>query len=249
MLSFNKLFPPAIISEYKVEKRNTVAKIDKSNEDLIIESLFQQTNKCKGEDGRTYQYIDEEGNYISARVSPYSHNIFDNLEPEIKELVLTLIDKGYLTCSSCQGHPDRKYRFFTIAFNSYQQLTNFKETLQSFNLPIHFKEHDLSDPNCDFKVIYQQNKFANKKLSMKDYDKLSNNYNDIVKYFNMMFFRDYKEYYLLETRIASGSDARNMFEYIMYRPYLSLLYCFRNYYTKKLHNRIINNLREYEDKL
>lgn len=249
MLSFNKLFPPAIFSEYKVEKRKAATKIVQSNEELIIESLFQQTNKFTGLDGRTYQYIDESGNYISARVSPYSPNIFNNLEPEIKDLVLTLIDKGYLTCSSCQGHPDRKYRFFTIAFESHQQLETFKETLQSFNLPIHFKEHDLHDPNCEFKVVFQQDKLSNKKMSMDDYKQHLNSYNATVGYFNMMFFREYKNYYLLETRIASGPDAKNMFEYIVCRPYYSSLFYFRNYFTKKLHKCIINNLKEYEDKL
>ena len=249
MLRINELFPPAITSEYKAEESTRSVKHSSTNEELTVKSLFQHNNAFTAKDGRTYQYMDDAGKYISARVSPYSPNIINNIEPGISNIVIALINKGYLTCSSCQGHPDRKYRFVTIAFNTEQQLLRFKQNIQSFNLPIHFKEHNIKDPNCEFKVVYQQDKFVGRKLSMDDYQGLSNNYTDIIKYFNLMFFREYSTYYLLEVRIASGPDAKNIIEYISRRPYYGLMYVLREYYTKLLYSKLTTDLPEYEDKL
>ena len=229
-------------------QRATLAKRRNNDEELITASLFQGGNRFQATDGRTYQYVDADGKYISARVSPYSPNIFNNVEPEIRDVVLSLIGKGYLPCSSCQGHSDRRYRFVTVAFNTRTQLEKFKEDVRKFRLPIHFKEHNLKDPVCEFKVVYDQTKFKDTQLSMDQYKQLSNSYADIVKYFNIMFLREYTQYHLLEFRIASSPDVKNMLEYLLYKPYYYMWYLFRNYFTKKLNDKI-STMPEYEDKL
>jgi hypothetical protein len=244
------LVPPAIIREYKAEQKITKQSLSITDEESIIFSLFKGTNKCVGKDGRTYQYIDENGEYVSARVSPYSSNIFNNIEPGVKDLVLTLISKGYLTCSSCQGHSDRKYRFVSIAFNTKEQLNDFKSSIESFRLPVVFKFHNLKDPYDDFKLIYNQSKYKNQKLSVEDYKSIAVDYIDKVNYFNLMFFRSYEDYHLLELRIASSPDYDNLlWKRIITYPYYTILYFFRDRYTKMLTNKIKNELKYYEDTL
>ena len=76
--------------------------------------------------GRTYCFQDEDGNYVSTFVSQYSDIIEQNLEPRVKEGVLALHAKGYLTFTSCQGHDDSKHRYIGVVFNNKEQKKEFK---------------------------------------------------------------------------------------------------------------------------
>ena len=233
----NIINPAAIISEYK----SVSSKSQKSvftNRELLQRSFFQNTNKFKGIDGRTFDYIDENGEYVSSRVSPYSLFIEDNLEPKIKDVVLVLLKKGYLTTDSCQGHSDRKYRFVNVAFNTQQQLEKFKKFI-SINKFISFEEIDLREPQKNgYVVVYDQ--CGNNNQSIEKMKKNSSSYGDCVDYFNMMFLRDYDNYFLLKVKISDGES---------FSPIKRVIYYFFNDYYTKNFLKSLQNMPDYEDKI
>lgn len=238
-------FPPAIIHEYRREAKQVKKEkaSEPSNEDLLIRSFFNSTNKLRGADGRTYEYIDEDGNYVSRRVSPYSVHIFDNLEPLVKDLVLKLIEKGYLTTDSCQGHSDRKYSFVNVAFNSEKQMNDFINFFKLFNSNIKYKIIDLKNPKSNgFRFVYNQQKFNHKKLKVKDYTNLTYTYKEAIMYFNTMFMRNYSDYYLVQIILTDGRKILDPINYITY-------HFFRKQRINNILKHIENNLPNYEDKL
>ena len=83
----------------KEYKTNTKVAID-DNEEILNYALFKHSNKFKTKDGRPYEYIDKDGEYVSSHVSPYNPFIDENIDPGVFDLVMLLINKGYLTCSS-----------------------------------------------------------------------------------------------------------------------------------------------------
>lgn len=107
-------------------------------------AMFVEGNPHRGEDGRTYVRIDEDGNYISTFVSQYSDIIRENLEPGVKEAVLKLHEKGYLTFTSCQGHEDTKYRYIGVLFNTKEQKQEFIDNVNKFNCDIHWYDNVIN---------------------------------------------------------------------------------------------------------
>ena len=95
-------------------------------------------------DGRTYVEKDEDGNYISSFVSQYSNIIKDNLEPGVKEAVLKLNEKGYLTFTSCQGHDDSKYRYIGVLFNTVEQKRQFISEVDNLWCDIHWYDNIIN---------------------------------------------------------------------------------------------------------
>ncbi len=95
-------------------------------------------------DGRTYCFQDEDGNYVSTFVSQYSSIIKDNLEPGVKEAVLALHKKGYLTFTSCQGHDDSKHRYIGVLFNTKQQKADFIKEMNDFDCDIYWYDNVIN---------------------------------------------------------------------------------------------------------
>jgi len=257
MLDKNLFSPPAIIRRYEEKIPVKVYAKDYSdpNEKRLNHAFFKHSNKLKGPDGRTYEYIDSNGEYVSSTVSPYSRFIEDNIEPGVFDLVISLINKGYLTCSSCQGHSNRKYRFVTIAFNTKKQLNDFKKSILKSKLPLNFRISKKKNQAWHgHSIVYDNKKFKNN-MTVQEFNKLSKKISekDFVKYYNIMFFRNYKEYYLMEIRIASQSDCHASFfgvlKWIFQYPYYFIIYKFRNYYTKKFTNYINKYVKDYKDKI
>jgi len=233
--------PPGVISEYKQQKINKKKKFQYSNDEILKDGFFNSTNQLKGKDGRTYQYIDNNGEYVSCRVSPYSPYIFDNLEPQIKDLILTLLDKDYLTSDSCQGHKDRKYSYFCVVFNTKNNLNKFRSCIESFNMKISFQIINLKNSNqTTYGLIYDQNKFLNKKLTVQEYKNLNYSYQDAIDYFNLMFLRDYKEVYMLAVIVCDGRKGASLIQKIIY-------HFFKENYIKKLTNKIKHNMLNYNE--
>jgi hypothetical protein len=239
----------------KEYKTNTKVAID-DNEEILNYALFKHSNKFKTKDGRPYEYIDKDGEYVSSHVSPYNPFIDENIDPGVFDLVMLLINKGYLTCSSCEGHSDRKFRYVTIAFNTMEQLNNFKKNILKSKLPLNFRISDKKNQAWyGHNVTYNYKEIKEKKLSVQEFIKISGKITeeDFVKHYNTMFLRDYTEYYLMQIRIASLPETNFTFlgilKYIFQYPYYFVVYKFRNYFTKKLTEYIKNNIKDYEDKI
>jgi hypothetical protein len=255
MLDRNLFSPPAIIRKYEIKIPTKVYAKDYSdpNEKRLNYAFFKHSNKLKGQDGRTFEYIDSNGEYVSSVVSPYSLFIENNIEPGVFDLVISLINKGYLTCSSCQGHSDRKYRFVTIAFNTKKQLNNFKKSILKSNVPLNFRiSKKKNQAWIGHSIIYDEKKIKHN-MTVQDFNELSKKISekDFVRYYNIMFLRNYKKYYLIEVRIASQSDCYpsilGVLKWIFNYPYYYVIYKFRNYYTKKLTNYINMHVKNYKD--
>jgi len=94
--------------------------------------------------GRTYCYKDEDGNYVSTFVSQYSDIIERNLEPRVRDAVLALHEKGYLTFTSCQGHDESKHRYIGVLFNTKQQKSDFIKSVNDLNCDIHWYDNIIN---------------------------------------------------------------------------------------------------------
>jgi hypothetical protein len=252
-MGVNIFNPPAIIREHRQEQSNRQV-LHSSNEDILVHAFFKGTNKYRGPDGRTYMYIDNDGKYVSTRVSPYSPFIYDNIEPGVIDLIKVLHNKGYLTSDSCQGHEDSHYRFVMLCFNTRDQLEDFKQNIESFNLPIQFQDNiinkDNSPSSIGYGLVYDQLSVT-KRLDRKDFKMIPYSYEDAVKYFNLMFIRDYTEYHLLKVSICSNLTYK---ERTFKRAYMAVYYFFlykffRDYYTRKLTDKVSKYLPEYADKI
>lgn len=107
-------------------------------------AMFVEGNPKTGEDGRTYVRQDEDGNYISTFVSQYSDIIKENLEPGVRDAVLKLHEKGYLTFTSCQGHDDSKYRYIGVLFNTKEQKQEFINSVNALNCNVHWHDNVIN---------------------------------------------------------------------------------------------------------
>ena len=122
----------AVVREYKAEKRVTRV-IPKQNRKSLAEMLKQAQHTLINSNikGRIF-FKSRSGQYVATNVSPYSKEFEKNLEPKVKDSILMLRDKGYLTLSSCQGHCLNSKRYITLAFYSKERAEQFVEEL---NIP------------------------------------------------------------------------------------------------------------------
>lgn len=63
--------------------------------------------------------------------SPYANNFEAILDPGIKEVVLALNAKGYLTASSCEGHMPHKPRYINLCFGSEKARDEFNHKISN----------------------------------------------------------------------------------------------------------------------
>ena len=155
--------------------------------------------------GRTYCFKDEDGNYVSTFVSQYSDIIEDNLEPEVKEGVLALHKKGYLTFTSCQGHDDSKHRYIGVVFNTKEQKRQFVSEMNSLGCDIHWYDNVIntverpckevpwwSDGGITLHIVYDDllyHEAPQQRRREKPYTDL-----DLTKFWNIQTNRNYTHY-------------------------------------------------------
>jgi hypothetical protein len=230
--------PPAIISEAPQYKKQNKKNDSLSFKDKLKNHLFFGSIKYRGNDGRTYNYIDKNGEHVSSFLSPYNSKILDNVEPKIKNLVKILINKGYLTASSCQGHPydDIHIRYITIAFINEEEKINFISKINSFKLPIYwyenflnFKENPKKPENREGMTMAINMKDVNftsiESLRESGYSK-----KDLIDFWNIMFSRNYDEYHAVSMFICSCPGDISWIE----RFKIKFQWPLRDYYTKKI---------------
>ena len=242
--------PPAIIATAPAFKEAPAIQKERIEfEDKLRRQMFFGSISKREPDGRTYNYIDENGEYVSSFLSPYNKNILENVEPEIKNLISALLNKGYLTAASCQGHTGGKEkslsRWVMISFISLEEQNRFISQINSFKLPVFWyfnflntvenpkieETRDGKSLSINFKDI--QHKSINEAKDIRYTNK------DLANYWNIMFARNYAEYYPVMMCICSCPGDISFFEKIK----TFMFWPFRNYYTTKLTAKIksINN--------
>ncbi len=154
-------------------------------------------------------------------VSPYSKNLSEYIDNEIRELVLLFLAKGYLTVSSCQGHHPWQARYIILAFGKSEHRDSFVEILRSFesyNLFILKKMETTSIETIDQETTHWQSR------------------QNEVEGFNQMFMRTYDEYFFLRITIGKSVIQTNLKnQSYIFRVYLdlkSILYGFHNFFFR-----------------
>ena len=237
-MSFNIFNPPAIVAP--APSRRAIAQYQEQIEfeDKLRRHLFYGSIKLRGEDGRTYNYIDKNGEYISSFLSPYNSKILDNVEPQIKPVISTLISKGYLPAGSCQGHPKQGIftRWVTLAFVSDEERKKFIDKVNSYNLPVYWYFNFLDFEEAP--KLPEKREGATISINMRDQkyntieEQRSSKYSkkDLTDFWNIMFARKYEEYFPVKMFICSCPGDVTLYN----RFKMALQWPFRDYYTKKL---------------
>jgi hypothetical protein len=242
--------PPAIVASAPAFKEaSAIQKEHIEFEDKLRREMFFGSISKRGPDGRTYNYIDENGEYVSSFLSPYNKNILDNVEPEIKNLISILLSKGYLTAGSCQGHTTGKEkslsRWVMISFISQEERDQFISQINRFKLPVFWYFNFLN--TVENPKLKETREGKSLSINFKDIQHKSIDEarcyrytnKDLTDYWNIMFARKYAEYYPVMMCICSCPGDISIFEKIK----TFIFWPFRNYYTAKLTAKIksINN--------
>lgn len=191
----------------------------KNMEELHRYSLFEKHIKFRGADGRTFDYVDEKGKYISHYVSQFSSIINDNLEPGVAVLVRLLHLKGYLTMGSCQGHEDSPFRWVSLAFPERSQLDDFMKMVDKFELPItwyenflNFREKNKTFDDNSYQVSFTWNQYNPISRSLESLREQGYSEDELTIYLNIMYSRDHKKYHLVKMVIASKMGDKSFFD-------------------------------------
>ena len=147
--------PNGLFAEKPVlQEKNTVKKAINNFEDDsdFVYYLTHKTNNVHHKDGRIYLKINSNGELFAQSVSTYSETFFQNIEPKIKNLIQALIDKRYLTYSSCEGHGMSFRRYVGLAFSDEESREHLINEIKKLKLPgVNFiKKNSVSNNKLEF---------------------------------------------------------------------------------------------------
>lgn len=211
--------------EYRVQyeqQQTQEEELLRSPEDCHRYAMF-----VKGNDhlinGRTYVFKDEHGNYVSTFVSQYSDIIKKNLEPGVRDAVLALHEKGYLTFTSCQGHNDSKHRYIGVVFNTQEQKQQFMDEINSLNCNIHWYDNVInsterpakevpwwSDGGITLHIIWDDNSFS--KVSLMERRERPYTDEELIKFWNVQMWRNYQHYEAIVFSFGYPMVEKNIWE-------------------------------------
>ena len=175
----------------------------KTAEDRHHYAMFKKGNKYNS-NGRTWIFVDEHGEHVSSFVSQYSNIIDNNLERGVKDAVLALHNKGYLTFTSCQGHSDTKYRYIGVVFSTTEQKTNFIKEVTELDCDVHWYDNSINTierpatelpwwaDGIRLHIVYDDNSFEKSNII----DRRDKPYTDeeLTKFWNIQMCRSYTHY-------------------------------------------------------
>lgn len=191
------LFAEKATIQENIELKQVKNQFEKTDE--LIYHLTHNTNNIKHKDGRIYLKINANGELFAQSISPFSKTFLDNIEPKIKELIESLIDKRYLTYSSCEGHNMTFRRYVGLAFAeeaSRDHLINEIKKLNLYGIEYHSRN---SVANCPIEFNDKGNYTYKSKIIPKDeMDEKE------TEAFNIQFHRKYERYFFLELVILKA---------------------------------------------
>lgn len=125
-------------------------------------------------------------NFVVSK-SPYSQDFESFLDPAIKQLVLSLVDKGYMPCYSCEGHKLYKPRYVIVGFGSGEARETFS------NLIIKKWERTLFS-------IERLDSLTIEKIEGQSFTHQTAE--EEIRGFNQLFIRNYERYCFLKINIG-----------------------------------------------
>lgn len=154
--------------------------------------------------GRTYIFRDDHGEYVSSFVSQYSKIIDKNLEPLVKEGILALHEKGYLTYTSCQGHSRTAHRYIGVVFNTKEQKQKFIADVNALNCNIYWYDNAINTAENPCKKVPGWADVVSLHIVYDDYtfkdspivDRRERPYTEeqLTKFWNIQMCRNYDHY-------------------------------------------------------
>lgn len=209
--------PPTLVHEYVVETKQSIKQDQEENHELsIFDIAFRKHNK-EFPDGRVFGGYDEGGRYYAVTVSPYFDQFESQIESGIRGVVNALKGKGYLTCSSCYGHPKRA--MVTICFPSEKTRDDLASILLGGKIPT----LDLTYRSTMVNVGVNLDKMGRVKFTKNlEFDHSFESHRKMeIDSFNETFFRSYNEYYFLQiTLVDDYHPYINPIKFLKTRKYL-----------------------------
>jgi len=200
--------------------------------------------------GRTFIFRDELGQYVSTFVSQYSPIIEKNLEPGVKDAVLALHQKGYLTFTSCQGHDDSKHRYIGIVFNTLEQKKEFMFQMNMLKCDIYWYDNVINSVERPWKdvpwwsdaiklhIIYDDDSFAKSTVV----DRRDKPYTDeeLTKFWNIQMCREYEHYEAVIFTFGYPMVEKNLFQK------LKKLFFYNKYKVEASYNDFLNKVNKLD---
>lgn len=142
-------------------------------------------------DGKIYASKPNEP-YVAVSVSPYHENFKSQIEESVWPVVEAFTNKGYLTVSSCGGHKDPWWEFYvTLTVGTTDQIDSLIKNLSAVD------HTHLEVFNTSANVLQY---LENNKIKFRPLDDLEKNLVNEYKDLNILFNRDYKQYYYIKIR-------------------------------------------------
>lgn len=191
------LFAEKATIQDNIELKKVKNQFEKTEE--LIYHITHNTNNVTHKDGRIYLKINANGELFAQSISPFSKTFFDNIEPKIKDLIQSLMDKRYLTYSSCEGHNMTFRRYVGLAFvdaDSREHIINEIKNLNLYGIEYHLKDSVANCPiefNDKGNYTYKNKIIPKTEISEKE-----------IEAFNIQFHRQYERYYFLELIILKA---------------------------------------------
>lgn len=228
--------PNSMIHEIVIEQeqRKVVEDVQPIN---IQDIAFQKHNKLMP-DGRIFGGYDEDGRYYAVTVSPYFSEFESQIEEGIRPLVSAIRDKGYLTCSSCYGHPKRA--MVVVCFPTARSREEFTEVVRKESIPTLAIEYRDSMVNVGVSTDRRGRVQFSKDL---EFDHSFEGHRSMeVASFNGVFLRNYDDYFFLHITVLD--DYHPIFQPI--KAYKTRKYLpEKDMLLKKLTNLILSDKIKY----
>jgi hypothetical protein len=126
------------------------------------------------------------GEYRVAEVSPYNPLFKTQIESGVWPLVEAFVNKGYLTCSSCEGHGWDLYCRVSLVTPTLDYAQDLVKQLQFGNWKIRIESYrPIYDYESNFKTT----------IDVLNREELKNK---VFTYYNKIFCRKYEEYFFID---------------------------------------------------
>jgi hypothetical protein len=143
-------------------------------------------------DGRIYASAPGE-EYRVAEVSPYNPRFETQIEQGVWPIVKALVNKGYLTIASCEGHGWQVECYVSLVMPTLESATILAEQLMI--------DHWKIQVNTERSIYDYESSF---KTTTKDMDR-NELKTKVFPYYNKIFCRNYDEYFYIDMSLDKYS--------------------------------------------
>lgn len=205
------------MSEFDIFSRTAIVhKVEQKSQYQKIVDYVQETRNYapnfKHSNGKIYASKPGEPYWVAV-VSPYHPNFKSQIEPGIWPIVEQLINKNYLTVSSCEGHGTDSKIHVSLVFEDIKDAQNFIDMCS--HIPGWFYKID-----ADSRTVYHKSESGSTVVSEKTSTKLIE-LNEVFNRYNILFLKNYKKYVYLDLFLYKFPEPiiqRFIYKYILRKP-------------------------------